>query len=109
MPNATLLNGVTAPGTGNGARLGGGLKSARLKVVGTGSVAATADLYGTDEEPVAGVVPNTGGVFIGTLSASGTNLAADGMVINAPWPGFYAILTGISGTGAAATFTMSGG
>lgn len=108
MTVATLLNGVTSIGTGNAAKVTGGPKTARLKVVGAGSVQATADIYGTDDEYSGGVLPTTGGVFIGTLSASGTTIAADGFAINAPWTNFYATLTSITGTSAAATVTVNG-
>jgi len=108
MALATLLSGVTSIGTGSAAKVTGGPKTVRLKVVGTGAVQATADIYGTDDEYAAGVLPTTGGVFIGTLSASGTTIAADGFAINAPWTNYYATLTSISGTAAAATVTVGG-
>lgn len=108
MALVTLLAGLTSIGSGPGAKVAGGPKTARLKVVGPGSVQATADLYGSDEEFSAGAAPVTGGVFIGTLSASGTTIAADGFAVSAPWTSYYAVLTSITGANAVATLTMSG-
>lgn len=96
VPSNVLLNAVTSIGLGPVCKGLGGNRSFRLKVTGTGSVQATADLYGNNEPS------NTTGVFLGTLAANGTNSAQDGGII-ASFSYFYANLTSITGTGAAAT------
>lgn len=68
------------------------------KVVGTGAVSATVEIWGVAGEGIE--------VLLGTITLSGTTSDSDGFASDAPWPEVYASVTAISGTGAAVTVTM---
>lgn len=95
----TLLSGVTVTGAGAVVALPRGSfpRVISAKVVGTGAVSATVEIWGR---------AGTGGDnLLMTFTLSGTTSDNDGAVLEAPWPEIWADVTAISGTGAAVTVT----
>lgn len=92
----TLMSGVTTnttsatkqlPSTGN--------KSFWAEVVGTGAVAATITIYACRTATA------ENGVLLATITLSGTTRAQDAAATStAPYPYFYSVTAGLSGTGA---------
>ena len=96
-----MFNG-TAVATGSSFNTSG-LKPNRtfhLTVTGTGAVSATANVQVSNDD--------TNWMTVGTLTASGTTAASDGLVIEACWLNMRIDLTAISGTSARAIVTVGG-
>jgi hypothetical protein len=71
-------------------------------VVGTGTVTATVQIQATlDELTVNGT--NSNWITLGSIILSGTTTTTDGFSIVAPWRGYRANVTAITGTGATLT------
>lgn len=89
---------TTVTATGNAVQPPASRRTFHGLVEGTGAVAATFEIYGsnTDLSGAAG----TNGILLGTITLSGTTSAADGFVTDAPWINAWAKCTAISGTGA---------
>jgi hypothetical protein len=69
-------------------------------ISGTGAISATVNVYGCNTKR------NTNGILLATISLSGTNSDAAGSTISSNWGYMYAVLSAISGTGAAVTVTL---
>lgn len=76
---------------------GTGPKLVTAKVVGTGAVSATVEIYGR--------AGDGGSNLLMTFTLSGTTSDNDAAALEAPWPEIWADLTAISGTDAAVTVT----
>lgn len=61
-------------------------------VRGSGSVAATINIYGTNSGTT------TEGVLLGTITLSGSAPQSDGFTTDSPWKQVYAVVSGSSGT-----------
>lgn len=96
----SLLIDATSTGAGSNVTMPSGMTSRvyAAKVVGTGAVSATVEIWGVAGEGIE--------VLLGTITLSGTTSDSDGFASDAPWPEVYASVTAISGTGAAVTVTM---
>jgi hypothetical protein len=98
-----LLDGATAPITGDGVRVGRSLSFApptfQANLFGTGAISATIAIDVSNDD--VNFVPSAL-----TLSPNGTTSAFDGGVIDAAWLFFRARVVSISGTGAAVTVVM---
>lgn len=95
----TLASGVTTDTTSS-AVLGhsSGPKTFFGRIVGTGAIAQTQAIYGNATNDT------TGGVLLCTLSLSGTTQAQDAIGSStAPYPYYYVVTTGTSGTGTSGT------
>lgn len=91
----SLMSGVTTNTTS--ATLAGvsGPKTFWAEVVGTGAVSVLVTIYGARTSAAAN------GVLLATLSLSGTTQAQDAAATStAPYPYYYAVTSGISGTSA---------
>ena len=66
-------------------------------IAGTGAVSATVTVYGTLKNQA------SQGISIAVLSLSGTTTDTKGAAILGAWPYMYAVVTSITGTGAAVT------
>lgn len=98
MSVVTLLEGATATVTGPVFAMRGATpRIVTAKVAGTGSVSATVEIYGR--------VGGGGSSLLMTLTLLGTTSDNDARAIEAPWPEIWAVVTAISGTGAAVTVT----
>lgn len=71
-------------------------------VSGTGAITATVNIYGSND----GV--NFCATAIGTITLSGTTSVTDGFTSAAPWKYVEAVLTNLTGTGAACFVLMGG-
>lgn len=101
-----LLGGVTAPATGALSDLVSDsntqtTKAVQATVVGTGAVAATIIVEGSNSKD-AGTW-----LTLATITLSGTTSASDGFTFSAPWSYVRARLTAVSGTGATVAATMA--
>lgn len=93
-----LLSGVTTTVTGQVFTIRGALpRVVSAKVSGSGAVSATVEIYGK--------AGDGGSNLLATFSLSGTTSDNDGVGIEVPWPEMWAVVTAISGTGAALTVT----
>lgn len=70
-------------------------------VTGTGTVGATLKVYGANTDRA------TNGVLLATLTLSGTTSDSAGSILSSNWGYIYIVLSGITGTGAAVTFTLA--
>jgi hypothetical protein len=70
-------------------------------VTGTGTVGATIKVYGANTDR------STNGILLATINLSGTNSDVAGSILSANWGYIYVVLSGITGTGAAVTFTLA--
>jgi hypothetical protein len=70
-------------------------------VVGSGTVGATLTVYGCNTKRTSYGVP------IATITLSGTTSDAAGAAISSKWGFVYVVLSGITGTSAAVTFTIA--
>jgi hypothetical protein len=103
MPNSELkrITDTTANGIGDVyGRDRAGIAVIQLTVVGTGAVAATTQVYGSNDE--------LGWVDLGSISASGTGNASISDTIEAPWRLIRADISGLTGTNARAIVTLNG-
>ena len=96
-----LLNAVLTNQTSGIVHLPKGRKWFKCSIAGTGAVSGTVTWYGNDVEST------TGGVLIATSTLSGTTIDATGADIPSEPMYVYCVLTGISGTGAAVTASVS--
>lgn len=93
-----LLTAVTTTITGKVFTIRGALpRVVSAKVEGSGSVSAMVEIYGR--------AGDGGSNLLATFSLSGTGSDNDGAGIEVPWPEMWAVVTAISGTGAAVTVT----
>lgn len=95
----SLLNNATANGKGRAVSLdkrGDSTRAFKARVVGTGAVTATVEIYGSDKE----TTDETDAVLIGTITLNATNVDVDGFASDAPWPWVFAKLSSLTGTGA---------
>lgn len=76
------------------------LKTLQAYVIGTGAVTATVLIEGSNFG-VEGTY-----ITLGTITLTGTTIATDGFVHDAPWGFIRAELTAISGTGAAVSAAL---
>lgn len=97
----TLLNSVTVNSTSDIAAVLGERRIFQSRITGSGAVAATISWYGNTTNAT------TGGVLLVTDTLSGANTDQTGSDIPAEWPYVYCVLSGISGTNAAVTSTVS--
>ena len=89
-----LLTSVTANVTSKSIPISFGARTIEAIVTGTGTVGATITVYGCN-------TPRTvNGILLATFTLSGTNSDQAGTPSTAEWPFLYAVLSGISGTGA---------
>lgn len=90
-----LLTAAIANATGTAQRFPVSLsrRSHQASVAGTGAVAATITIYGSNTD-------GTFGELICTITLSGTTSDHWQYISDAPWPYEWAVLSGISGTGA---------
>lgn len=93
--NITGYQGVTSNTTGGREYKDSPYSTYQAVVTGTGAVTATVNVYGSND----GVNFNT--TALGTITLSGTTSAADGFTSVAPWKYIRAVLTNLTGTGAA--------
>lgn len=70
-------------------------------VTGTGTVGATLKVYGANTDR------SSNGVLLATITLSGTTSDSAGSVLSGSWGYLYVVLSGITGTGAAVTFTLA--
>lgn len=96
----TLLYKVTTNQTSTAHSILAGRRALEAIVTGTGAVAATINVYGCNSNRV------VNGILLATITLSGTTSDQGGADMSAEWPYLYAVLTGISGTGAAVTATV---
>ncbi len=96
----TLLSAVTTNQTSAAVQVRRGRRTLQASIAGTGAVSATVTWYGNNLNAA------SGGIAIATSTLSGTTTDQSGADIPAEWPYLYAVLTGISGTGAAVTATV---
>ena len=96
----TLHDAVTTNTTSEVAILGDGPRTIQASITGTGTVSATVTWYGSN------ICSNTSGVICATTSLSGTNSDVSGASVTAEWPFMYAVISSITGTGAAVTTTI---
>lgn len=96
-----LLDGVLTNQTSAAFNIKSATRTIEGIVTGTGAVAATINVYGCNTNRV------TNGVLVATMTLSGTNADVAGAALSAEWPYYYAVLSGISGTGAAVTVSVS--
>lgn len=98
MTVVNLLTGATTTVTGPVVAMRGATpRIVMAKVTGTGLVSATVEIYGR--------VGDGGSKLLMTFPLSGTTSDNDAGAIEAPWPEIWAVVTAISGTGAAVTVT----
>ncbi len=86
---------------GQGAYMGrsSSLSEIQLTVTGTGAVSATVKMWGSND--------GVGKIDLGTITATGTDLASDSDSVERAYSMIMAELTAISGTGAQAIVTFS--
>jgi hypothetical protein len=96
----TLHNAVTTNTTSDVVALGEGPRTVQASITGTGTVSATVSWYGSN------INSNTSGILCATSSLSGTNSDITGISVTAEWPYMYAVISSITGTGAAVTTTI---
>lgn len=70
-------------------------------ISGSGSISATLKVYGANTKRT------SNGVLLATINLQGTNSDSAGSILSSNWGYIYVILSGITGTGAAVTFTIS--
>jgi hypothetical protein len=70
-------------------------------ITGTGAVSATIKVYGCNTKRT------TNGVLLSTLTLSGTTSDVVGSILSSNWGYIYIVLSDITGTGAAVTFTLA--
>ena len=97
----TLLNAVTANTQSNTFPFSSREKTIEAFITGTGAVGATVTVYGCNTRRTANGIP------LATLVLSGTASDQAGSILTFNWPYIYVVLSGITGTGAAVTFTVS--
>lgn len=89
-----LLYQATANQTSESRSIMSGKRTLEAYVTGTGSVAATVNVYGCNTDRT------SNGVLVSTIVLSGTGSDQAGAELTVEWPYLYAVLSGISGTGA---------
>jgi hypothetical protein len=97
----TVLDNVTANQTSTVQVIPDGPRTIQATIIGIGAVAATIAWYGSN------IAANSGGILLATSTLSGTTTDTSGSAITAEWPYMYCTLSGISGTNAAITATVS--
>lgn len=97
----TVFNAATATATSSVTATTANRKTIQSSIVGTGAVSGTVLWYGNNTNA------SSGGVLIATHTLSGTTTDTTGSDIPAEWPYIYAVISAISGTGAAITSTMA--
>ena len=70
-------------------------------ITGTGTVSGTVKVYGCNTKRT------TNGVLLATIDLSGTNSDSAGSILSSSWGYIYVVLSGITGTAAAVTFTLA--
>ena len=96
-----VFDAVIANGTSDIFRIPKGKRTLHAVLIGIGAVAATINWYGTNSESA------TNGILLATSTLSGTTSDFTGAGLNDDeWPYMYAVLSGISGTGATITATI---
>lgn len=95
-----LLTEVTKQGPGQLLDQTQDTKTLQATVTGTGAVSATVVFEASNDG-------GRGFVTLGTVTLSGTNVASDGFVSDAPWDAIRANVTALS-AGAAVTASMGG-
>lgn len=75
-----------------------GLKSFQATVQGSGALAATVNVYGTNDQ--------IGFILLGTIILSGSTLVTDWFQSTSLFGNYQAVLSGLSGTGATVNVTM---
>lgn len=89
------MTGVTSNTTSSTVASAVGPKTFWAEVVGTGAVTATVAFYGARTSSAAN------GVLLATITLSGTTQAQDAAGASfAPYPYYYIVTTGVTGTGA---------
>jgi len=96
----TVLSGATTVSDGNRVPKAAPKSAFQATVVGTGAVAATVVIEGSNDGT------NWVATTLGTITLSGTTSATDGFTTDAPWMYVRARVTAISGTGATVTVLM---
>ena len=103
MRSVVMLSGVTGNDTSDIYAVHRGDKTFMSEITGTGAVSATVTYYGSNRADTSRGVP------LDTHALSGTDEDFTGseVVINTSWSYIWAVITGISGTGAAVTAIMA--
>jgi hypothetical protein len=96
-----VFNAVTTNQTSAAFPFPASRKTLQDTVTGTGAVGATISWYGNNFNV------HSGGVLLATSTLSGTTTNTSGADMPAVWPYIYAVLSGISGTGAAVTSSVA--
>jgi len=96
-----LLNSVIANVTSEYVAFPSVKRTLEAIVIGTGAVGATVKVYGCNTPR------NTNGILLATITLSGTTSDQGGSELTVEWPYMYAVLSGISGTGAAVTCSVA--
>lgn len=96
-----LLTGVTGNTTGSFVARNAVNSSIQGTVTGTGAVATTITLQGSNDGT------NVVGTSLAVITLSGTTTASDGFAISAPWPFIRAVVSGSSGTISAITCSIA--
>lgn len=89
------MTGVTTNTTGTPTQIGAKDKAFQAKVSGTGAVSVTVQIFGSNYNDTASATTP-----ILTLSPAGTTTAYDQGVISSTYTVYWAVTSGISGTGA---------
>lgn len=97
----TVLNAVTTNQQSDTFPLVPKERTIEAFIDGTGAVSATLKVYGANTKRA------TNGVLLATITLSGTNSDAAGSILSSNWGYVYVVLSAISGTGAAVTFTVA--
>jgi hypothetical protein len=96
----TLLDAVTANKQSDTFPVPVGNNTIEGFISGSGSVSATLKVYGCNTKRT------TNGVLLATISLAGTDADSAGSVLTSNWGYIYVVLSAISGTSAAVTFTI---
>ena len=97
----TILNAVTTNQQSDTFPLVPKDRTIEAFINGTGAVSATVKVYGANTKRT------TNGVLLATINLSGTTSDAAGSILSANWGYVYVVLSGITGTSAAVTFTIA--
>lgn len=96
-----LLTSVIANVTSQAVPFASAKRTLEAIVTGTGAVGATVNVYGCNTSRT------TNGILVATLTLSGTTSDQAGSELLVEWPFLYAVLSGISGTGAAVSVSVA--